>query len=410
MAPVTQPSTPQTTRSQRLPASFEPNAWSRRLAERRAAGDLLLDLTEANPTRVGLSSVGAAELVARAAGDEPGYQPDPRGLEVAREAVVSYYAERGASVTVDDLVLTSGTSESYAHLFRLLADPGDAILVPSPSYPLCEPIARLEGLEVEPYRLAYDGAWHLDIASVEAALARQPRARAVVVVQPNHPTGSCLDPGEIAALESACEARGLALISDEVFADFPWPGRACARGPAARPIVSLLGERRVPTFVLGGLSKSCGLPQLKLGWIAACGPERERRALLEGLEWIADLFLTVATPVQQALPRLLELRHDFRRRVRERIAANLEAIDGLIERCPEISLLEAAGGWSAILRVPARRGGEQWALDLLESGVMVHPGHFYDLAGEAYLVASLIPEPAVFAAGLVQLATALTIP
>jgi aspartate/methionine/tyrosine aminotransferase len=401
---------PRTAPSRRLPASFEPNAWTARLAERRAAGATLLDLTQGNPTAVGLTRAGAEEMLTRAAADEPAYRPDPRGLPAARAAVVSYYAERGFAPASENVVLTSGTSESCAHLFRLLADPGDAILIPSPSYPLFEPIARLEGLEVAHYRLAYDGAWHLDLASVEDALGRHPRARAVVVVQPNAPTGSGLAAEEIAALESCCEAGGLALISDEVFADFPWPRRACARGPAPRPIESLLGERRVPTFVLGGLSKACGLPQLKLGWIVACGPERECAPLLDGLEWIADLFLTVGTPVQHALPRLLETRHDFRRRVRERIATHLEAIDRLIERRPEVSLLEAAGGWSAILRVPARRSGEQWALDLLDRSLMVHPGHFYDLEGEAFLVLSLIPEPAAFAAGLAQLASALTIP
>ena len=407
---MTLPESARAALSHRLPASFEPNAWALRVAERRATGATLIDLTQSNPTAVGLSGVGVEEMGAGPGSDERGYPPDPRGLLTARRAVASYYAERGFAIAPEDLILTCGTSESCAHLFRLLADPGDTILIPSPSYPLFEPIARLEGLEVAPYRLAYDGAWHLDVASVEDALARSPRARAAVVVQPNPPTGSGLNPGEIAALESCCESRGLALISDEVFGDFPWPGRACAGGAAPRPIASLMGERRVPTFVLGGLSKCCGLPQLKLGWIAACGPERERATLLEGLEWIADLFLSVGTPVQHALPRWLETRHEFRRRVRERIAANLEAIDDLIRRHPEVGLLEASGGWSAILRLPARRSGEEWALDLLERDVAIHPGHFYDIEGEAYLVASLIPEPAVFTAGLAQMAAALTIP
>ena len=392
--------------SRRLPPDLEPNAWALRLAQRRANGEEVIDLTETNPTRVGLSDLteGQRAAIATAAG-EP-YDPDPRGLPAARAAVAALHI--GSDPT--DIVLTSGTSESYAHLFRLLADPGDAILIPTPGYPLFEPIARLEGIEVGSYRLAYDGAWHLDIASLDAALERHPRTRAVVVVQPNHPTGSALDFSEIAALEQRCETRHLALISDEVFMDFPWPRRACTPGtPPAAPM-TLFGTRRVPTFVLGGLSKSCGLPQLKLGWIVACGPRPERNRLLDGLEWIADTFLSVATPVQAALPDLLEGRTDFRRKARERIAANLEALDGLAERCPEITVLNGSAGWNTVLRVPARRTGEEWALALLDCGVAVHAGHFYEIEGEAFLVMSLIPQPHVFRNGLARLAEALTIP
>jgi len=390
-------------RSHRVPGTLEPNTWARRLAQRRAAQAPLLDLTETNPTRVGLGGAGEAELAALAdAGNTP-YEPDPRGLASAREAVSEYYAARGQAVPPDDIVLTSGTSESYAHLFRLLGDPDDAILIPSPSYPLFEPIATLEGIRVAPYRMAYDGAWHLDVGSVDAALATHPRARAVVVVQPNHPTGSCLDAGEIAALERSCESRGMALISDEVFGDFPWP-------PAKDPLPSLLALRRVPTFVLGGLSKCCGMPQMKLGWIAAAGPARERRELLDGLEWIADLFLSVGTPVQLALPLLLEARRGFQARVGERLACNLSTLDDLARSNSEVTRLPAGGGWSAILRVPARRTGEEWALALLDRDVVAHPGHFYDLEGEAFLVLSLIPEPGAFRCAVGRLAELLANP
>lgn len=391
-------------RSRRLPETLEPNAWSRRLAERRAAEAPLLDLTETNPTRVGLGGEDAW-LQALADPRAARYDPNPRGLSSARAAVAAYYAARGAEVGVgpEDIVLTSGTSESYAHLFRLLADPGDAVLVPAPSYPLFEPIAALEGVRVATYRLAYDGAWHLDLASAEAAFERAGTIRAAVVVQPNHPTGSCLGAEEVAALEGLCERHGAALISDQVFSDFPRP-------PRGAPLPTLLGARRVPTFVLGGLSKCCGLPQLKLGWIAAAGPEPARRELLSGLEWIADLFLSVGTPVQVALPRLLEVRHEFQARVRERIASNLAALAELALARPEVGVLPADGGWAAILRLPARRTGEEWALALLDRDVVAHPGHFYDLEGEAHLVLSLMPEPGVLRRGLERLADLLTIP
>jgi hypothetical protein len=381
----------------RLPASLEPTPWARRLEELRGRGAALLDLAESDPTRTGLSALGESERAALADPRAARYQPDPRGLLPAREAVAAYYAERGARVSAEDILLTSGTSESYAHLFRLLADPGDAVLVPAPSYPLFEPIAALEGVRARPYRLAWEGRWSLDLDSLRAAAAAAgERARALITVEPNHPTGSCLSGEERAAVERLCADRGLALISDEVFADFPRP-------PRERPLPGLSGERAVPTFALGGLSKSRGLPQLKLGWIAATGPEPARRDLLERLEWIADLFLSVATPVQLALARLLEGAPAYRAGVRTRLASNLDALGRLVARAPEAEALDAEGGWSAILRLPATRSGEEWALTLLAEGVVVHPGHFYDIEGEAYLVVSLIPEPHVFRAGLERL-------
>jgi aspartate/methionine/tyrosine aminotransferase len=384
--------------SRRLPSEHTPNSWARALAARRAAGAPLLDLTESNATRVGLAGAGEKELASLVDPQASRYDPDPRGLVSARRAIAADYGSKGLSIDPEHVVLTSGTSEAYAHLFRLLADPGDVFLAPAPSYPLFEPLAALEGARIEPYRLVYDGRWHLDLGSVDAALARLPpaRPRAIIVVQPNHPTGSCLDASELEALEDLCERHELALISDEVFGDFNWSSDD-------RPLPSLLGERRVPTFVLGGLSKSCGMPQLKLGWIVAAGPEAARERALRGLEWIADLFLSVSTPVQLALPRLLEAGENFRCRMRERLSVNQTLLRELVTSRPEIDVLHGEGGWVSVLRLPARRTGEEWALALLERGVVVHPGHFYDIDGEAYVVVSLIPESASFARALAQL-------
>lgn len=378
----------------RVPPDSAPNAWSRLLAERRAAGAALLDLTEANPTRVGLSGVGAAELAALATPEAARYEPDPRGSQAAREAVAGYYRERGLAADAGEIILTTGTSEAYAHLFRLLAEPGESFLVPAPSYPLFEPLAALEGVRLRRYRLAWDGGWHLDLGSLEAAM--DDGVRGMIVVQPNHPTGSCLAPDELAVAEALCERHGAALISDEVFGDFPWAG-------AAPSLPSLLGPRRVPTFVLSGLSKVCGMPQLKLGWMAVAGPEPARAEALRGLEWIADLFLSVATPVQAALPHLLAGRHAWQARVRERLAANLARLREAVARRPELDLLAGAGGWVAVLRVPRRRSEEEWALELLRRGVIVHPGHFYDFEGEAFLVVSLIVPVDDFSEGLTRI-------
>jgi aspartate/methionine/tyrosine aminotransferase len=296
-------------------------------------------------------------------------------------------------------VLTAGTSEAYAHLFRLLADPGGTFLVPAPSYPLFEPLAALEGVTLRRYRLAWDGRWSLDRDSLARAFEGAAGAggvRGVIVVQPNHPTGSCLDAGEIGDLEALCEAHGAAIISDEVFGDFPWP-------PADSALPGLLGPRRVPTFVLSGLSKVCGMPGMKLSWIAAAGPDAAREQALAGLEWIADLFLSVGTPVQAALPRLLEARHPFQARVRERLRANLDALRAFTARRPEFELLPAAGGWVAVLRVPLVRSEEDWTLELLRRDVVAHPGHFYEMDHGAHLVLSLIVEPRDFGAGLARI-------
>ncbi len=382
--------------SGRVPRDTAPNAWATLRAERRAAGAVLTDLTEANPTRVGLGGAGPAALAALAAAAAGRYEPDARGSLAAREAVAGYYRERGVAADPESILLTSGTSESYAHLFRLLADPGDVVLVPAPGYPLFEPLAALEGVTLRPYRLAWDGGWHLDPGSLEAAMEGRPRA--LIVVQPNHPTGSCLRPEERERVESLCARHGVAIVSDEVFADFPWPRPGA---PAALP--SLLDRPRVPTFVLSGLSKVCGMPQLKLGWIVLGGPASARSEAMRGLEWIGDLFLSVNGPAQAALPELLAGRAPWQAAVRARIADNLERVRALCARRPEVELLAGDGGWVAVLRVPRRGGDEAWALELLRRGVVVHPGDFYDLEGGTHLVVSLLVPGEAFADGLARI-------
>jgi aspartate/methionine/tyrosine aminotransferase len=382
----------------RVPSS-EPNDWSRLLDARRAERAPLLDLIEQNPTRVGLVSVGTAEIAAFASPEMARYDPDARGAPAAREAIARYYGERGLSVAADAIVLVSGTSEAYAHLFRVLCDPGDEVLAPAPGYPLLEPLAALEGVRLGRYRLSYDGRWHLDLDSLERGIG--PRTRAVIVIEPNHPTGSWLDPDDRAALERVCSRHGLAIVSDEVFGDFPWPEsahRAPARAPGAR-LPSLIESRAVPTFTLSGLSKLCGMPQMKLGWIVVGGPDQERDQALRDLEWIADLFLSVSTPVQLALPRLLEARHAFGAAVRERLQVNLGRVEAMVRARPELTVFRAAGGWVASLRLPATRTEDEWALELLRRDVVVHPGHFYDFAEAPVIVVSLITLPETFGAG-----------
>jgi aspartate/methionine/tyrosine aminotransferase len=371
--------------SRRVPHAPETNLWWKALAARRAAGAELFDLTETNPTRVGLGGAGAREVAALGLPGGLRDDPDPRGLYAAREAVCSYYAARGLTAVPEHVVLTSGTSESYAHLFRILASPGERIAAPLPSSPLFEPLAAAEGIELIDLVCVNIYTFERTVARQEALAAG---ARAVIVVEPN--ADGVPRAGRARRTGSAVRAARRGDHSRRVFGDHAWPGQG--------PLPSALGERRVPTFVLSGLSKVCGMPQFKLGWIAACGPAAERDQSVEALAWIADLFLSVSTPVQLALPMLMEARHEFQRRMGERLRANLGVVAALVARRPELECLPAHGGWSAVLRLPTRLGAEAWALELLERGVVVHPGHFYDFEREAFLVISLIAGP--FHAGL----------
>ena len=378
--------------SRRVPERPEQNAWTWRLAALRAAGEPIADLTATDPSALGLSPHEPAAAALAEAGVSA-HEPAPLGAPRARAAVAAYLATRGLHADPESIVLTASTSESYAQLFRLFANPGETVAFPSPSYPLFEPLAHAEGVLPRTYRLAWDGAWHLDRASFTAA-ARG--AKLIVVVEPNNPTGSCLDARDRAFVEATAEEFSCALVADEVFGDHRWPGYEALPS-------WLDGPRRVPTFVLGGLSKLCGLPQLKLGWIVAAGPPSAREEALAGLEWLADLSLSVGAPVQAALPALLELRHEFARRSRERMAKNFEVLDTLALARPMVSRLPACGGWSAVLRLPATRTAEDWALALLDRGVAVHPGDFYDFERGEHIVVSLLADPGATRAGCAAL-------
>jgi aspartate/methionine/tyrosine aminotransferase len=375
--------------STRTPPDLAPNRLT--LAERaiRARGVRLIDLTETNPTRVGLRYPEQA-LAALAAPEGLGYDPHPFGLPAARERVAAELAAGGTPVDPSRVVLTASTSEAYAYLFKLLCDPGDEVLVPAPSYPLFEHLTRLELVAVRPYPLDFHGTWSIDAHAVEAGIT--PRTRAVLVVSPNNPTGSIVSRGDLAALARLCASRGLALVGDEVFADYPIDPRP----DRAR----VLDQQEALGFSLGGLSKSAGLPQMKLGWIAAGGPAPLVEAALARLEIVCDTFLSVSTPVQRAAGALIEAGRGVRAQILERVTANLRELQALAAAHPACSVLRVEGGWSAVVRVPATRTEESLVLDLLEHDhVLAHPGYFFDFPHEAFLVVSLLPPPAEFREG-----------
>ncbi len=368
-----------------------PNRLARALETARRGGRVILDLTESNPTRCGF------DYAIPALGEAREYEPDPLGLPAARQAVAQYYCDRGIAVRPQQILMTAGSSEAYGYLFRLLANPGDAVLVPRPSYPLFEFLARINDVEAAPYALDADHAWRIDLASVETQLSEH--ARAVVVVNPNNPTGSLLASEDRERLVEICRRRGLALIADEVFLDY---GVESAAGRAS----SLAGESRALTFTLNGLSKLAALPQMKLGWMVAAGPEALLADAMRRLEVIADTYLSVGTPVQHALPALLAGSGAVRRQILDRCGANLRHLDEQTAGQALLRRLPVEAGWSVVLRVPSIQTDEEWALELLErDGVLIHPGHFFDFASEGYLVASLITRPEVFREGMSRLLT-----
>jgi aspartate/methionine/tyrosine aminotransferase len=352
----------------------------------------LIDLTETNPTVVGLSyPPDVLAPLADAAGRR--YAPDPFGLASAREAVARDYARTGATVRADQIVLTASTSEAYALLFKLLCNPGDEVLVPQPSYPLFESLTALEAVRAQPYRLDAHGYWSIDRQSLQAALTD--RTRAILVVSPNNPTGSMLRRDDLYWLGALAAERHIALISDEVFADYPLRPMGFAS--------SCLGESRALTFTLGGLSKSAGLPQVKLGWMVVSGPAHAAAQALERLSIIGDAYLSVSTPVQVAAAALIASGARIRAQIQARLEANLSYLERLVAAHPSVSLLPPEGGWSAVLRVPATQSEESLVLSLLnDHHVIVHPGFFFDFPNEAYLVVSLLPETVEFEEGIRQ--------
>jgi aspartate/methionine/tyrosine aminotransferase len=365
------------------------NPLAKALAKRRADGGPVIDLTESNPTRVGLPRPEPGLLATPSAFT---YEPEPSGLRSAREAVAAHLASHGAAVSPEHLVLSASTSEAYSWLFKLLCDPGDNVLVPAPSYPLFQFLTQLEGVELWPYRLPRAHGFGLDVDAVAAA--RDLRTRAVLVVNPGNPTGHYLHEGELTALAELCAETDMALICDEVFSDFAWdtePGRVTTVAGRSLPML---------TFSLSGLSKVAGQPGLKLGWMHVGGPMAERDEALARLELVADTYLSVSTPVQQALPMLLAEAPRFQAALLERVKENRQRLLAARPAQAPWDVIPAHGGWNAVLRIPLEPGEEATCLALLDAGVLVQPGYFYDFIGGAGLVLSLLPPPDVFSAAL----------
>jgi alanine-synthesizing transaminase len=370
--------------------NLAPNRLSEALAQHRAAGKPLFDLTASNPTECGFEYDSEAILKALCNPAALVYEPNPKGLAVARRAVASYYSEHGARADAEDMLLTTSTSEAYSFVFRTLCNPGDEILVPAPSYPLFSFLAEIQDVKLVSYPLIYDHGWQIDFHSLEQAIT--PRTRGVIVVHLNNPTGHFCKPKEMARLTEICATREMAVIADEVFLDFSLTGEQQR---------SFAANAEALTFTMSGLSKICGLPQMKAAWLVVSGPEALKTEALARLEVIADTYLSMNAPVQLAIPAFLEMRHWFQKQSMERVRGNLEELDRQLARQQSCTRVELEGGWYAVLRVPAVKSDEELAMDLLAArNVYVHPGHFYDFPSNGCLVVSLITGESEFKEGI----------
>jgi alanine-synthesizing transaminase len=372
--------------------NLQGNEFSQAIERRRKSGAEVLDLTASNPTTVGLNYDEPAILASLSRRESLIYEPDPKGLKNARKAVAQYYVESSQATELDpeSIILTASTSEAYSYLFRLLCNPGDEVLVGTPSYPLFEYLAEIQDVRLITYELVYDHGWQIDFDSLRQSLT--PRTKAIMLVHPNNPTGSYVSDREKAELNAIARERELALVVDEVFLDFPLDGGSHT---------SFVTNADSLTFTLSGLSKICALPQMKLAWLAASGPEELKKEALARSELIADTYLSPSAPIQHATADFLGLRTALQEQLMARVKANLEELDRQVAGQQLCRRLEVGGGWYAILRVPVTRTDEQLAVELLdERSVIVHPGLFFDFHSDGYVVLSLITPEATFAEGV----------
>jgi alanine-synthesizing transaminase len=369
------------------------NRLSETLARHRASGKPFIDMSASNPTECGLSYDTGAILSALSNPAVLAYEPEPKGLLVAREAVAVYYAARGVAVPTSDIFLTTSTSEAYSFVFRILCNPGDEILIPTPSYPLFDLLADIQDVRLVRYPLVHDNGWQIDFRALEDAITT--RARGLIIVHPNNPTGHFTKPEEFARLNRICAAREIALIADEVFLDYSLLHES---------EFTFTANSKVLTFTMSGLSKISGLPQMKVAWLITGGPDRLKTQALDRLEVIADTYLSMNTPTQVATPVFLKQRRGFQQQLTARVRANLAELDRQLSVQKSCNRLQVEGGWYAVLRVPATRSDAELAIDLLTTkSVYLHPGHFYDFPGDGYLIVSLITRELDFAEGIKRL-------
>lgn len=361
----------------------EPNPIARAEAEAKTNGITLGKLNDSNPTKHAL----APELLPDI------YGAEPRGQQYAREALATFLQGQGNDVAVEDLYILSSTSEAYSWLIKLLCDAGDAVLAPKPGYPLIESIARLECVDMIEYQQRFDGSWYIDVAELREALESEEgeRIRALVLINPNNPTGSYVKPSEREAIVRLCHDHEVAIIADEVFYDYdlePFDGNA-----------RLAGETGTLTFALDGFSKTLAAPHAKVGWIQVSGPAAEVDEAKRRLDVVADDYLPMSEIIAKQIPAMLGAAAAQTARVRERVQTNLAALHTMLDDDEQgmVSVLRAEGGWNVLLRVPSVLDENELVLSMIEKhGISGQPGYFFDMTSNGYLAISLLPEPDEF--------------
>lgn len=349
----------------------------------------IMDLTQSNPTECGFSYPKEKIVSALSNSSNLAYSPSAKGMLCAREVVCQYYKEKGYDVNPENIFLTSSTSEGYLFLFRLLADPGDKVLFPRPSYPLFEVLTQLSDLELAQYPLNY-GDWSLDEDAFESI---SKGAKAIVAVNPNNPTGSFVGNEDLKIINKVCANTDASIICDEVFLDYAFQDDFKPN--------SMVGNKENLTFVLGGLSKALGMPQMKLAWIVINGPDGLVEEAKKRLEIILDTFLSVNTPSQNALGPWMEQRAAIQKDILKRIRDNRETVRSMVADSNKLTLLEAQGGWYAILRLPGSLDEEEFCYGLLKNKkVFVHPGYFFDFALGSHIVVSLLSQQVLLENGM----------
>jgi len=380
--------------SKRFNYNTEENKLSALLKDKKSAGISVLDLMESNPTNAGFDFDEAGILNAVSKSESLKYLPHPKGLKTARKAVAQYYKEKNIEINIDNIFLTSGTSEAYSFIFKLLTDPGDEILIPNPGYPLFSFIAEMESVNIKNYKLKYsDGNfWSIDFESLKSGIAD--KTKAVIIVNPNNPAGNYIKAKEINELLRICREHKIAVICDEVFLDYPVESDR-------KNIFSVAGINYVLTFTLSGLSKICGLPQMKLSWIIVGGPKKECNEAKEKLEIITDTYLSVGAPVQLAVGSLLVNRDFIQAQIKDRILRNYEFLKSELIANEFADLMKTDGGWYAVLKIKIKISEENMAFEMLDKkDVYIHPGFFFDFKDEGYIVVSLLTPAENFNTGI----------
>ena len=373
--------------SKRLNIEYEPNELALLYNSKKKRGERIFDLTSSNPTKLNFK-YDTKHIIRHFIDDRSlVYEPDPKGILNAREEVVKYYSDTGNEVSVDDLFLVPNTSEAYSYLFKLLLDADDEVLMPQPCYPLFEFLTKLDLGNVVYYPMVYDYrfGWSPDFVMLEKKIT--PKTKAIVIINPNNPTGSYIRENDYKVFNSLSEKYNLALIADEVFSDYE-----IEAGDDTLKTVS--GYKCNLTFVLNGFSKMLALPQMKFGWILIQGEKKLKEEAVKRLEVIADTYLSVATPIQYAAKRMFETRERIQEEVLGRIKENYTLLKTKFLLNPDIKVLNCEGGWNAILNFKNMLVPEdEFVLRLLENkNVLIHPGYYYDFFTEGYLVLSLLTE------------------